>query len=320
MRNRRLHRRPERGPAAHRRPEPPGVPRLRLGRHRRARPAPASRPSAQAAPSAGCATLEAALPKRLTGTAGIGHTRWATHGPATEANAHPHAERRRPGQRSCTTASSTTPPPLRAQLQAAGVELRSDTDTEVLAHLIARSSADTLEGAVRRRPRPGDRHLRRSPSSTPRHPDRIVVARNGSPADPGHRRARDVRRLRRRRAVRHTTPVVHLDDGELATVTANGYRTFTTRQRPTPAGLPVDDRPGRRGPTSSAATSTTCTRRSSSSRTPPRAVLRGRLDERFGTARLDGLNLDAARAARLPPGEDPRLRLGLLRGPDRAPR
>ena len=122
-----------------------------------------------------------------------------------------------------------------------------------------------------------------------RHPDRIVVARNGSPLilGVGDREmfvASDLSAL-----VRHTTSVVHLDDGELATVTAAGFRTFSREQEntdKTPVRIELDaddvelsghqhfmrkeilEQPG-----------------------SVERMLRGRLDERFGTARLDGLNL-----------------------------
>jgi glucosamine--fructose-6-phosphate aminotransferase (isomerizing) len=231
--------------------------------------------------------LAAALPKRLPGSAGIGHTRWATHGPASERNAHPHrsADRRISVVHNGIIDNAGA---IRAQLEAAGVELTSDTDTEVLAHLIARSSSQTLEGAVL------DALDRVNGTYAlavldERHPDRIVVARNGSPLILGvgeHEMyvASDVAAL-----VRHTTSVVHLDDGELATVTARGYRTFTkdsddTGRTPVEVDLAAEDLElsGHRHymykeileqPDGAA------------------AVLRGRLDIRFGTARLDGLNL-----------------------------
>ena len=92
--------------------------------------------------------LTDALPKRFAGTVGIGHTRWATHGPATDANAHPHADE--DGLVAVVhNGILDNSAALRAQLTDAGVTLASDTDTEVLAHLVARSSSDTLEGKVR---------------------------------------------------------------------------------------------------------------------------------------------------------------------------
>jgi len=188
--------------------------------------------------------LEAALPRRLAGKAGIGHTRWATHGPATEDNAHPQTSE--DGRISVVhNGIIDNAASLRERLDAKGVKFTSETDTEVMAHLIARSEATTLEGAVL------DVLSRITGTYAiavldERHPDRIVVARNGSPLILGvgdHEMfvASDLAAL-----VRHTTSVVHLDDGELATVTASEFRTFSQEQEntekiPTTVDLDLED-------------------------------------------------------------------------------
>ena len=188
--------------------------------------------------------LEMSLPKRLTGKVGIGHTRWATHGPATEANAHPQTSE--DGRISVVhNGIIDNAAALRERLAAQGVTFSSETDTEVIAHLIARSGAATLEQAVL------DALSRINGTYAiavidERHPDRIVAARNGSPLILGvgdHEMfvASDLGAL-----VRHTTSVVHLDDGELATVTAAGFRTFSkdeenTAKAPTSIDLDVAD-------------------------------------------------------------------------------
>ena len=100
------------------------------------------------------------LEKRLadlqgTGGTGIGHTRWATHGAPTDANAHPHLD--------CTGAIAVVHngiienfAPLRTELEDRGHELRSDTDTEVVAHLLEEalpgsgSLADAMRTVIRR--------------------------------------------------------------------------------------------------------------------------------------------------------------------------
>ena len=99
------------------------------------------------------------LPKRFAGKVGIGHTRWATHGPANDVNAHPHVDAK--GDVAVVhNGIIDNAAALRAGLADAGVDLVSDTDTEVLAHLIGRSEADTLEGKVVEALAPGRGHLR----------------------------------------------------------------------------------------------------------------------------------------------------------------
>jgi glucosamine--fructose-6-phosphate aminotransferase (isomerizing) len=231
--------------------------------------------------------LEAVLPGRLAGKAGIAHTRWATHGPVTEANAHPQVSQ---DHRVSVVHNGIidNADDVREALTARGVVFASDTDTEVVAHLIARSDAPALEDAV----------LEALSSVTgtyalavtdERHPDRIVVARNGSPLilGVGDREmfiASDLSAL-----VRHTTSVVHLDDGEVACVTASGYRTFgrdTGDIAKLPTRIDLDladvDLDGHEH-----------FMRKEILEQPDsiERMIRGRLDERFGTARLDGLNL-----------------------------
>src|SRR5579875_85091 len=175
--------------------------------------------------------LAAGLPKRLSGHVGIAHTRWATHGPPSDANAHPHTDT---SGRIAVVHNGMIEDAgqLRQRLQADGIEFASETDTEVLAHLIALEDADDLEEAVRRA-------LGRVHGAyglavlDSQQPDRIVLARNGSPVliGVGDRQmlcASDMAAL-----VRHAQQVVHVEDGEVATVTADSFSTATLDARPT---------------------------------------------------------------------------------------
>ena len=90
------------------------------------------------------ANLEAALdatdPVTLSGHSGVGHTRWATHGRPTDRNAHPHSDA---AVKIAVVHNGIIEnfAALRRELEAAGVEFVSDTDTEVAVHLVARQYA-----------------------------------------------------------------------------------------------------------------------------------------------------------------------------------
>ncbi len=233
--------------------------------------------------------LETAIPRRFGGKVGIGHTRWATHGGATDENAHPHLDAT--GRVAVVhNGIIDNAASLRERLAADGVEFSSETDTEVIAHLVGRSTADTLEGAVLDALGQIDGTYGLAVLDA-RHPDRIVVARNGSPLILGVRDnemhiASDVSAL-----VRYTRQVVHLDDGDLASVTASGFTTFTpdrrsTHKQPTTVDVDAEDY-------DSAGHEHFMLKEILEQPAAAERVLRGRLDRRFGTAHLGGLNLDA---------------------------
>jgi len=232
------------------------------------------------------------LPKRFAGRVGIGHTRWATHGPANDTNAHPHV--------SADGAVAVVhngiidnAAALRAALVDAGVELTSDTDTETLAHLVARSEAASLEGKVREALAQVDGTYGVAVMHAD-FPDRIVVARNGSPLIIGVGEkemhvASDLAAL-----VRYTTTVAHLDDGEMATLTASGFTTYAVaggqlgEKSKALTTLDIDPDSYEAGEHSSYMHKEILEQPAATER-----VLRGRLDERFATAHLGGLNMDA---------------------------
>ncbi|MGW8395606.1 glutamine--fructose-6-phosphate transaminase (isomerizing) [Streptomyces lydicus] len=236
--------------------------------------------------------LESRLPKRFAGTTGIAHTRWATHGAPTDENAHPHLDTE--GKVAVVhNGIIDNAADVRARLTAEGIVFASETDTEVLAHLIGRSTAEKLEERVRE----ALRHIEGTYGIAVLHadfPDRIVVARNGSPVVLGigeHEMfvSSDVAAL-----VSHTRQVVTLDDGEMATLKADDYRTYTTEgSRTTSAPETVEyaaesyDLGGH---------DTYMHKEISEQADAVDRALRGRIDDRFSTVHLGGLNLDAREA------------------------
>jgi len=160
------------------------------------------------------------------GTCGIGHTRWATHGPPTTQNAHPHSE----GMGRTVLVHNgiiENYEVLRRKLVELGHEFSSETDTEVLAHLID----EVFEGNLERAIAAALSRVEGTYGIAVMHtgdPDKIVVARNGSPLLLGIGEddlsemfvASDVAAI-----LEYTRKVVYLDDGELAILTRDGHET-----------------------------------------------------------------------------------------------
>ena len=157
-----------------------------------------------------------------TGTLGIAHTRWATHGPPTETNAHPHMSQ----DNSIAVVHNgiiENATVLKASLEARGYVFRSDTDSEVLAHLIEVAYAGNLEAAVIEALRQVEGAYGIAVISS-HEKDKIVAARKGSPlliglGDNEYYIASDASAI-----LAHTREVVYLDDGDVAVVTRDGYR------------------------------------------------------------------------------------------------
>lgn len=165
--------------------------------------------------------------KEINGHCGIAHTRWATHGEPTEQNAHPHIDTE--GHVFVIhNGIIENYHSIKKRLEKSGIAFRSETDTEVLAHLISMNFEGDLQEAVRRTMQQVEgtfgiavihKHLA----------GQVVVARRGSPliigvGDGENFAASDVAAM-----VRYTNKVVHLNDNELALLTAEGF-TISTAQ------------------------------------------------------------------------------------------
>jgi glucosamine--fructose-6-phosphate aminotransferase (isomerizing) len=233
--------------------------------------------------------LERQLPAQLKGTPGIAHTRWATHGEPSDRNAHPHCD----GSGRFAIVHNgiiENAAQLRAKLQAGGVTFQSETDSEVLAHLIAAMPADQLEDSVRAALRLVTGTYGLAVLDAQR-PESIVVARNGSPVvlGIGDREmfvASDPAAL-----VRHTQSVVHLDDGEIAVVRADSFETSTLdggATEKTPLTITWSD-------ASYDKSGYTHYMRKEIAEQPDaiRRTLSGRLDARFQTTHLGGVEMAA---------------------------
>ncbi|MBV9879909.1 MAG: glutamine--fructose-6-phosphate transaminase (isomerizing) [Gemmatirosa sp.] len=164
------------------------------------------------------------------GTLGIAHTRWATHGPPNEKNAHPHTDEKSEVAvvHNGIIENATA---LRTLLEQTGHRFSSDTDTEVLAHLVEASYDGCLEDAVLEA-----LHLVEGTYGIAvmhaKEPNKIVAARKGSPlligvGDGEYFVASDASAI-----LSSTRNVVYMDDGELAVVTRDGYKIMSIDASP----------------------------------------------------------------------------------------
>ena len=158
----------------------------------------------------------------ISGDYGIGHTRWATHGPPTEDNAHPH----RDGSGRIVLVHNGIIEnflELRERLQASGCDFVSETDTEAVAHLISSHYAGNLEDAVRAALEELEGIYALVVISVD-EPQKMVAARQGPPiviglGDGENFVASDVPPI-----LQYTRDVIFLDDGQVATVTPESVR------------------------------------------------------------------------------------------------
>ncbi|OQM81615.1 glutamine--fructose-6-phosphate transaminase (isomerizing) [Rhodococcus sp. 66b] len=177
------------------------------------------------------ANLEAELGEygadHFVGTSGMGHTRWATHGRPTDRNAHPHCDAS--GKLAVVhNGIIENFAPLRAELEAVGVELQSDTDSEVAVHLVARAyshgptAGDFIESAlsvVRRLE--GAFTLVFTHAD---HADTIVAARRSTPLVVGVGEGEMFLGSDVAAFIEHTRDAVELGQDQAVVITADSYR------------------------------------------------------------------------------------------------
>ncbi|WP_254765018.1 glutamine--fructose-6-phosphate transaminase (isomerizing) [Natrinema marinum] len=173
--------------------------------------------------------LESAVPRdSLDGDAGIGHTRWSTHGPPTDANAHPHTD--------CHGTVAVAHNgiienyrALRAELEAAGHEFDSATDTEVIPHLIEIALEQGADAETAFRRAIGQLEGSYAVVAVFSGLEGVYAARHQSPlvvgvGEDGYHIASDVPAF-----LEHTDRVIYLQDGQFATICPSGVEVTDER-------------------------------------------------------------------------------------------
>jgi len=237
------------------------------------------------------AVLEALLDgRRPKGSLGIAHTRWATHGEPNTVNAHPHVDCK---QNIAVVHNGIIENyvTIKKKLEQEGHRFTTDTDTEVIAHLIEKYFEGNLERAVAA----ALQHLTGTYGIAViarDDPGKIVGARHGSPlvvgiCDSEYVLASDVSAI-----IRHTNQVVYLDDGEMVVLTPAGIHTTTIKEEKVSKRIETVD--WDLSTIEKAGFAHFMLKEIFEQPQSLRNTLRGRLMVEEGTARLGGLNMSPA--------------------------
>lgn len=236
----------------------------------------------------------------LPGTVGIGHTRWATHGPPSDTNAHPHLDAT---GRIAVVHNGVIEnyASLRNRLQQAGHQFRSETDTEVLAHLIGveyqRAPAEAPDGKPR---------LLRAVEAALRQvigtyglvvlcedePELLVGARRGSPLIVGLGREENFLASDATAIVAHTRQVIYLNDQDLICLGREDFRVFNLEGGS--SRVEISEVEFRAEEAELGGYAHYMLKEVHEQPQTIRNALRGRLDPAEATARFGGLNMTAA--------------------------
>ncbi|HYV34797.1 MAG TPA: glutamine--fructose-6-phosphate transaminase (isomerizing), partial [Gemmataceae bacterium] len=231
------------------------------------------------------------------GSQGISHTRWATHGPANDANAHPHVGGE--GDNVVAVVHNGVIENyalLKRQLLDQGVKFHSETDTEVIAQLIAQRLNGDLAEAVRET-LPLLKGTYGLAVVSPRFPDVVIGARLGSPLVVGLGRGEQFLASDPSALVTNTQKVVYLKDRQMCVLTPESWQVLDQERETVPASvheINLDAADSDKGPFAHYMLKEIYEQ--------PEALenaMRGRLDETDSTAHFGGLNIDPQQLRRV---------------------
>jgi len=233
--------------------------------------------------------LKSILPVSIDGTLGIAHTRWATHGGVTQANAHPHASENGTVHLVHNGIIENFQQ-LRKSLSKRGVECKSETDSEVLAHMMAlelEKGAEPLDAVLST--------LRRLRGTWGlcimfKELDMLVCARNGSPLIIGQGEGETFVSSDPHPLTAHTQRVVYLEDGDVAVIHRGSFNIMSMKGHSVEPNITVLDEAW--GEAELGDAPHYMYKEIHEQPDALRQCIAGRVDREMGTGRLGGMGLD----------------------------